>query len=148
MKDIDDRPEVTALFNSIKLALPDLKTLKSLCEEEYTAEDGIYRFYHTSFKTYHRLQPLTVKIVDLIKTLTPNPTLHPSFEDIIKGGTGITFDLSHNKDWTKHTRPILEAYFHAKHILDLLVKYGEELSYPPNLLPSGWATILYIYGLR
>jgi hypothetical protein len=30
----------------------------------------------------------------------------------------------------------------------MLVKYGLELEAPPCLLPSGWAAVLSLYGLR
>ncbi|MCH9011077.1 MAG: hypothetical protein IIC21_10665, partial [Chloroflexi bacterium] len=63
------------------------------------------------------------------------------FEDIIKAGTGIKFHHDHNHDWTKHTRPIIEAFFHAHHVLTMMVKYGEELDDAPQMLPSGWATV-------
>jgi hypothetical protein len=46
------------------------------------------------------------------------------------------------------TRPILEAYQHAKYFLEMAVKYGSQLERPPNLLPSGWAAVLHLYGLR
>ena len=28
------------------------------------------------------------------------------------------------------------------------IKYGRELKYPPKMLPSGWASFLYLYNLR
>jgi len=30
----------------------------------------------------------------------------------------------------------------------MCVKYGRELEKPPEILPSGWAAVLYLYGLR
>ena len=45
-------------------------------------------------------------------------------------------------------RPILEAFFHARYMLEMAVKYGKELDRPPNCLPSGWAAFLYLYDLR
>ena len=50
--------------------------------------------------------------------------------------------------WLAVTRPILEAFFHALYFLEMAVKYGKELKYPPNRLPSGWASLLYLYNLR
>jgi len=32
--------------------------------------------------------------------------------------------------------------------IEMAVKYGNELKYPPNMLPSGWASFLYLYNLR
>jgi hypothetical protein len=51
-------------------------------------------------------------------------------------------------EWTKHARPIVEAYFHARYFLDMLVAYGHELDEPPGLMGYGWAAILSLYGLR
>ena len=45
-------------------------------------------------------------------------------------------------------RRIAEAFFHAHYFLEMLVKYGNELKFPPNMLPSGWAAVLYLYNLR
>lgn len=46
------------------------------------------------------------------------------------------FNLSHNK----YTLPQLQAFFHAKHMLKMMVKYGKELESTGNVLPSGWAS--------
>jgi len=51
-------------------------------------------------------------------------------------------------DWLSATRPKLEAFFHAKFMLEMAVKYGSELKEPPQGLPSGWAALLYLYDLR
>lgn len=59
-----------------------------------------------------------------------------------------TFKPAHNARWLEVTRPIVEAYFHAGCFLEVAVRYGRELEYPPRHLPSGWAAFLYLYGLR
>ena len=46
------------------------------------------------------------------------------------------------------TRPILEAFFHARYFLEMVCKYGRKLKAPPQVLPSGWAAVLYLYQLR
>jgi hypothetical protein len=145
----DDRLLVQNLFKAIKENKKEIIELEERCNNEWGGEDGIYRFYHFSFKVY-RLQELTLSIVKFFRKIHPVPdtTLNSMFEEIIKQGTGAKFELSHNRDWTKHTRPIVEAYFHAKWILDMMLKYGLELEYPPQLLPTGWATVLYLYDLR
>ena len=58
------------------------------------------------------------------------------------------FNIDHNKEWLRHTRPIIEAFFHAKFFLEMAVKYGKELEECPEILPSGWAALLYFYNLR
>ncbi len=47
-----------------------------------------------------------------------------------------------------HTRPFLEAFFHAKFFLEMAVKYGRKLEEVPEMLPSDWAAFLYFYNLR
>ncbi|MGB8931946.1 MAG: hypothetical protein WCC48_11925 [Anaeromyxobacteraceae bacterium] len=38
--------------------------------------------------------------------------------------------------------------FHARYFLTMAVTYAEELDEAPRLMPSGWAAVLYLYGLR
>jgi hypothetical protein len=139
----------------------------------WTYEDPLYRFYHHSFKVL-RLQEDTIKIVETLKSLLPGRELNRMFMRIIEEGTAISsvkmpFDVIEiaggqvrelksddegmpieeiNMNWEKYTRPILEAFFHAKFMLEMAVKYGKTLEYPSNCLPSGWAALLYLYNLR
>lgn len=108
-------------------------------------EDPIYRFYHQSFKVY-ALQTHTEAIVGELAGLLPSP-LNPWFLEILGRGTGRTFEPSHNRNWTEITRPILEAFFHARFFLEMAVRYAH-LDAPPNPLPSGYAALLRLYGLR
>ncbi|MFH0794090.1 MAG: hypothetical protein V2A74_08670 [bacterium] len=143
----DNREEVRTLFKNLKRELPALKELLRECSDHWRYEDGIYRFYHQSHKVY-AVQDTTLRILECLKALSPNGTLNDWFMEIVGAGTGKTFDVEHNKNWLAITRPILEAFFHAKFFLEMAVKYGKELSYPPALLPSGWAAVLYLYNLR
>lgn len=43
---------------------------------------------------------------------------------------------------------MVEAFFHARFMLEMAVKYGQALEEPPTSLPSGWAAFLYLYDLR
>ena len=146
-RDIDDRPLVVQLMNSIKSEVATLIELQRQCDDSGT--DGVYRFYHGSFKVYGRLQPLTEKLVSLFRSLDPktNKELDSFFESIVKDGTGHVFNLSHNEDWATHTRPIVEAYFHARYFLDQLLE-ATKLEHPPCLLPEGWAAVLTLFCLR
>ncbi len=65
----------------------------------------------------------------------------------MRQGTGQVFEMEHNRNWLEHTRPLLEAFFHAHYFLKMAVFYAE-LEEPPQLLPSGWAALLYLYDLR
>lgn len=146
---VDTRPEAQLLFKTIKSKMEALGLLQKVCEEEWGGEEGVYRYYHHSFKVY-RLQDLTMQIVGAIRGLHPEPSslLNPMFESIISEGTGKEWEHSHNLKWSLHTRPIVEAYLHAKWMLDMVIKYGKELEAPPQLLPAGWATVLYLFNLR
>jgi hypothetical protein len=68
---------------------------------------------------------------------------------IVEEGTGRNFERTHNKDWPVHTGPMLEAYWHARYMLGMVVRYGEQFDVtPPQELPSGWAAVLCLYHLR
>jgi hypothetical protein len=168
----DDRPEVVALLDNLKKSLPALKKLLKTVSGHWSYEDGIYRFYHQSFKVFF-LQETTLEIVEALKNLIPAPDpkrdrprwyyyqkrekvsepplLHPWFMKIVSDGTGKTFDLKDNDRWLEATRPIVEAFTHAKFFLEMAVQYGMEFDKderPPCMLPSGWAAFLYLYDLR
>ena len=106
----------------------------------------MYRFYHQSFKVF-ALQSETVRIVRVVESLAPDRSLNPWFRLIVEQGTGKSFTQSDNADWPAVTRPILEAFFHARFFLEMAVRYAT-LSAPPSPLPSGYAALLYLYGLR
>jgi len=136
-----------ALLSNIKQRLPELEALRDQAASHWHGEDGFYRFYHQSFKVYG-LQGDTERIVTTLRSLLPDRDLNDWFLTIVKEGTGKKFTVEHNLNWLAETRPILEAFFHAKTMLDLVVKYGRELDAAPKMLPSGWAAVLYLYNLR
>jgi len=147
MPDDDDRPEVVALFANLKAALPQLQALLDKYNGDWEYEDRVYRFYHMSFKVYD-LQVGTTSMTEALQALAPDRKLHEWYRKIVSQGTGKKFVLDHNNRWLKETRPIVEAFFHARYMLEMAVKYGKELDRPPNCLPSGWAAFLYLYDLR
>jgi hypothetical protein len=123
--------------------------LVALCEElngHWGYEDGFYRFYHQSWKVY-AVQTLTDKTVSFLRQLLPERELNETFAKIIREGTGKQFEMEHNKDWDRHTRPMLEAFCHAKYMIEVAVRYAD-LPAPPQPMPSGWAGLLYLYDLR
>lgn len=144
---LDDRPEALKLFSNLKAQLPSLETLLATVNGHWGYEDGVYRFYHHSFKVYG-LQSTTTSIVSALQALAPERKLNAWFMQIVQDGTGRQFKLDDNKRWLEVTRPIVEAFFHARYFLEMAVRYGKELDAPPNLLPSGWAALLYLYELR
>jgi len=147
MDPVDDREEVQQLLSNLKLSLAELEELLDECDNHWGYEDPVYRFYHQSFKVYG-LQATTARIVAALQHLAPARSLHASFTQIVRDGTGKSFELEHNERWLEITRPIVEAFFHARYFLQMAVRYGKTLELPPATLPSGWAALLYLYGLR
>jgi hypothetical protein len=109
------------LLEEIKKHLPALKELLIRMEDCY--EDGIYRFYHQSNKVYS-LQHCTDEASDLFKKIVQSidRSLCNQFKEIVAQGTGLIFESAHNKNWSIHTRPIVEAFFHAKYFIEMMVK--------------------------
>ena len=134
------------LLQRIKKYKPELDAMLQRMSEHWTYEDPVYRFYHQSFKVYG-VQDITKQAVHLLQTLLPEETLNSAFAQIIADGTGHTFDPSHNQNWEQHTRPLLEAFFHSKFMIEMAVRYAD-LTEPPEVMPSGWAALLYLFNLR
>ena len=136
------------LLTNIKKNLPELEELLEKVSGDWYCPDHMYRQFHHSLKTYYA-QDTTVQIVAALKKLAPKGvTFNEEFEQIFKEGTGKKFNTSHNKNWLKHTRPIIEAMFYAKALLEMCVKYGKELEKAPVRLQNGWAFVLYYFNLR
>jgi hypothetical protein len=137
------------LLCNIKKHLKELEQLLEEMNGHWQYEDMVYRFYHQSFKVY-RVQEMTRRMVDVLMNLKPSSgSINPRFREILdQGANGITFDLSHNQEWSKHTRPMIEAFFHAKFFLEMAVKYGAAMDRPADIMPSGWAALLYLYDIR
>ena len=134
------------LLAGIKARRDELAKLLAEVSGHWGYEDPIYRFYHQSFKVFG-LQGSTGKIVSELQSLLPDRAMNVWFREIIQSGTGREFDPSCNDDWPRHTRPIVEAFFHARFMLEMAVRYAE-LEEPPQMLPSGWAALLYLFDLR
>lgn len=136
------------LLCNIHKRLPVLEELLSEVTSHWAEEDAFYRYYHGSSKVY-RLQYHTTKIVEALKLLAPeNRPLNGQFLKIISEGTGREFEISDNEEWDAHTLPILQGFYHARFMLKYVCKYGRELTQAPQMLPSGWAAVLYLYHLR
>ncbi|HUY34444.1 MAG TPA: hypothetical protein VMV69_16985 [Pirellulales bacterium] len=141
------KEEEAKLLVRIAEALPRLEELRKGCNSHWGYEDPIYRFYHQSLKVFG-LQEQTAEIVEALRGLAPHLPLNPWFTQIVNQGAAEQFSIEVNQRWLEATRPILEAFFHARYFLEMVCKYGKELEQPPDTLPSGWAAVLYLYGLR
>jgi hypothetical protein len=135
-----------ALLLSLRRDRQELEKLLAECSGHWGYEDPVYRFYHQSFKVYG-LQQQTRSIVRRLQALAPDRPLNAWFVEIIEAGTGKIFKLEDNQRWTEVTRPILEAFFHARFFLEMAVR-SADLPAPPRTLPSGYAALLYLFGLR
>ena len=142
----DDHSAETQLLQNLHSRRAELATLLEECSSHWGFEDPIYRFYHQSFKVYS-LQNETARIVNMLESLAPDRPLNPWFRQIVEQGTGRSFRQEDNADWTRVTRPMLEAFFHARFFLEMAVRYST-VRECPNPLPSGYAALLYLYGLR
>ncbi|MEQ1912228.1 MAG: hypothetical protein ABMA15_25635 [Vicinamibacterales bacterium] len=142
-----DRRELEAeMLQNLRAQREGLTALLASCSDHWGFEDPVYRYYHQSYKVY-ALQHQTDRIVSELRALLPSRALNPWFLDIVRRGTGKVFEVSDNARWTDITRPILEAFFHARFFLDMAVRYST-LDQPPSRLPSGYAALLYLYQLR
>lgn len=110
------------LLKQLKARLPELEALLEKSDSHWHGEDGFYRFYHPSFKVYH-LQADTEVIVAALCDLLPGRELNEDFVRIMDEGTGRKFEAKDNQRWHEETRPILEAFFHARMMLQLAVRY-------------------------
>lgn len=117
---VDPDPEIVALLRAVQEALPSLESLLDEVNGEWQYEDGIYRFYHQSWKVYY-LQSWTERIVEALRALAPHRPLHEWFQEIVAQGTGRSFETDRHIDWPQATRPILEAFFHARYFLEMAV---------------------------
>jgi hypothetical protein len=135
-----------ALLRNLKAHRPQLEALLGANSGHWGFEDPIYRFYHQSFKVYG-LQDQTLQIVEALQELAPECELNPWFREIVGGGTGKVFHPEHNADWANVTRPIVEAFHHARFFLEMAARYAH-IEEPPSPMPSGYAVLLALYGLR
>jgi hypothetical protein len=136
------------LLARIRDRLPELEGLLEEIEDHWGEEDGIYRFYHQSFKVF-RLQDLIKRGVKLIEEIGGD--IDPPQEWyclIVKEGTAHDFGPDTNANWLEATRPILEAFWHTKYFLTMMIKYAKELESVQSPIPSGWAAVLYLFELR
>jgi hypothetical protein len=137
------------LLSRIKARLPDIDALLTEYADHWGEEDGVYRFYHQSYKVFEMLQSLTKQGFELIEQI--GGEADPPCEwycQIVREGTEGKFNKHTNEEWLQQTRPILEAFWHTKYFLSMMAKYGKALDAAPQCLPSGWAAVLYLFELR
>ena len=135
------------LLRNMAVTKPALEELLRRNSGEWGYEDPVYRFYHQSWKVFD-LQAQTQEIVAQLQALLPERPLNKWFMQIVQEGTGKTFAPEHNQNWLPVTRPIVEAYFHARYFLEMVVLFAGTTDVPSGFLRSGYAALLYLYNLR
>jgi hypothetical protein len=137
---------INTLFLRIKARLPKLEELaRNLKEAE---EDGIYRFYHGSNKVFFLQDPVKAAFT-LIKEIGGEDD-PPNFEyaRIVEAGTAHQFSETTNGNWEAGITPILDAFWHTKYFINMMVKYANELEAVESPLQPGMAAVLYLFELR
>ena len=116
---------INTLFLRIKSRLPELEELAHDLKE--TEEDGVYRFYHGSNKVFFLQDP--VKEAFTLINEIGGESDPPNFEyaRIIGVGTAHQFSETTNENWEAETKPILDAFWHTKYFINMMVKYAKEL---------------------
>lgn len=138
---LEDRLRANLLARS-----DELRQLLETVSDHWGYEDPIYRFYHQSFKVY-RLAESTLRIVAALQQLLPDQPLNPWLLRIVSEGTDKEFKIEDNERWLEVTRPILEAFFHARFFLEMACRYAQSPQ-RDQAIPSGWAALLYLFNLR
>jgi len=134
------------LLKNIKANLTELEALRDGIERS-AYEDGLYRYLHGSWKV-HGLQRTTLILRGRFTQLMPGFKLNGMYENLVRDGVREKWNPDHNLEWEFHTRPIVTAFLFSKYFLDMICKYGNELNEIPRILPSGFASVLYLYHLR
>ena len=134
--------------------LTNIKENKSEIEKLHNAfrqleEDYVYRFYHQSFKVFGATEQIRQAKL-LFEQLAPDSLpLNDWFREIADTAVNKEFDFAKtNQIWLAETRPILEAFWHAKYFLEQMLVAANNLEVSPQMLPNGWAAVLYLYNLR
>lgn len=140
-------PEGEKLLQSLKADLSALEEILAKVDGHWGFEDSFYRFYHQSFKVYW-LQETTERIVEALRKHDQGKGLNAWFLEIVTRGTGKKFEMEANRNWTKETAPILEAFFHARSFLFFAVRFARDLEHAPRSMPSGWAAVMSLYNIR
>jgi len=136
------------LLDNMRQRAPELRQALEDIKSEWCYEDGIYRYYHQSLKVFG-LQEATKLVADALSAIAPEGRpFCRYFGEILQLGTSREFSPADNPHWLERAAPIVQAFLHARYFLEMAVKYAAELEEPPQPMPSGWAALLCLYGLR
>ena len=140
-----EQQQMDELLRRIKAKMPELECWLEQADDE----DPMYRFYHQSLKLWWDFPSHTQSALRLIREIAGEDyRLNPWFCQIIDEGIREKFEHSFNQNWLPHARPVVEAFYHTRYFIAMMVKYGKELDTAPHSLPSGWASVLYLFQMR
>jgi hypothetical protein len=137
---------INALFHRIKARLPELEDIAATLGE--VEEDGVYRLYHGSYKVFDLQDPVEAafKLTKEIGGETDPPNFE--FSRIVEAGTKHRFSVTTNENWEAETKPILEAFWHTKYFINMMVKYAKDFEKVEMPMQPGMAAVLYLFELR
>jgi hypothetical protein len=129
--------------------IDELEALLEEVNNKWVYEDLVYRFYHQSFKVYW-LGGYTRKISEMLAGLAPEGVeMCEFFCQIVAAGTEKEFEREDNNHWVESVGPVVTAFFHARYMLEMVIKYADELvEFGNGFLSSGLAALLELYNLR
>jgi hypothetical protein len=130
----------------------EIRRLADLWNKTAIIEDGVYRFYHQSFKVANLLA-VANDVYALLGDLCPagcqlNPWFVEIAEDAEHAWTSAPDLQTRNTHWSRHARPVAEFAFHCDYFLDQLVQYETVEFASLRQLPFGVAAVLELYGIR
>jgi len=127
------------LIKNLRKRRRALEDLLERANSHWEIEDIVYRLYHSSYKV-RWAQGLTYDILKELEGLYRYGWRRRNaiFKEIMEQGL----------DQKQDPRRWVEALLHARYCLEMAVKYSRTVRRPLQVLPSGYAALLYLYGLR
>ena len=95
------------------------------------------------------MNSLTDQAANFFREIAPESLpLNSWYLEITNSALSKGFDDETNSKWFEEILPVLQAFWHAKYFLEQMIQAADELETAPQILPSGWAAVLYLYNLR
>lgn len=84
----------------------------------------------------------------MLRGILPERELGGHFLRVVERGRGRKFSPEHNGRWVEEAGPVIEAFFHAKMMLEQAVRCGREIErLPVRFICPAWRTLCGLYGL-
>jgi hypothetical protein len=101
-----------------------------------------------SYKVFDLQDPVesAFKLINEIGDESDPP--YSEYVQIVEAGTTNKFSATTNENWEAETKPILEAFWHTKYFINMMVKYAEDFEKVEMPTRPGMAEVLYLFELR